>query len=67
MKTLEEFNNNRRSKHNYNYNNNPEKNGISCPECGKELYDSNPMATLTSDPPQKNIHCDCGYTGYRIA
>ena len=43
-------------------------NGIECPDCGKELYDTNPMVTLTSMPAQKNIHCNnCNYKGYRIA
>ena len=46
--------------------NKPQLNGIACPECGAELYDSNPMVTLTSIPPQLNIHCSkCGYSGYR--
>ena len=44
----------------------PMHNGISCPECGKELYDTDSMI-LTSCPPQRNIHCDCGYKGYRKA
>jgi len=45
-----------------------EKNGIACPDCGEELYDSDPMLTLTSFPAKKNIHCDnCHYLGYRIA
>ena len=48
--------------------NNPHPNGISCPDCGKELWDSEPGVTLTSYPAQKNIHCPaCGYIGYRIA
>ena len=43
-------------------------NGIACPWCDKELLDSNPSVTLTSDPPQKNVECPaCGYTGYRLA
>lgn len=43
-------------------------NGIACPECGEELWDSNPSCTLTSNPPQKNIHCpNCNYRGFRIA
>jgi len=46
---------------------NPVKNGISCPKCGKEMWDSHPMVILTSHPAQKNVHCDCGYKGYRIA
>lgn len=50
------------------YANNPVKNGIACPNCGNELLDSNPMIILTSNPAQKNIHCDkCDYVGYRIA
>jgi hypothetical protein len=45
----------------------PKKNSIKCPICGKELYDSYPNVTLTSDPPQKNTHCKkCGYVGYRV-
>ena len=46
----------------------PKLNGIACPKCGAELYDSNPMVTLTSMPAQKNVHCsECDYIGYRIA
>ena len=46
----------------------PRLNGIACPKCGAELYDSNPMVTLTSMPAQKNVHCSkCDYIGYRIA
>ena len=48
--------------------NSPRLNGIACPECGEEMYDSNPMVTLTSMPAQKNVHCSkCDYVGYRIA
>lgn len=48
--------------------NSPQLNGITCPECGEEMYDSNPMMTLTSIPAQKNVHCSkCDYVGYRIA
>ena len=46
----------------------PILNGIACPKCGAELYDSNPMVILTSMPAQKNVHCSkCDYVGYRIA
>lgn len=45
----------------------PHPNGIACPACGKELWDSNPSLTLTSNPPKKNVHCGCGYHGYRLA
>ena len=66
MKTLEQFNEDRR---NYHYHQlNPCLNGIECPVCGAELWDSDPLITLTSNPPQKNIHCEyCDYEGYRIA
>ena len=46
----------------------PHPNGIECPKCKKELHDSAPTVTLTSNPPQKNVHCPaCGYRGFRIA
>jgi hypothetical protein len=45
----------------------PRPNGIACPQCGSELLDSSPSITLTSDPPQKRVHCQCGYAGTRIA
>lgn len=38
-------------------------NGIACPSCGKELYDSSPSITLTTAPPMKHVHCSCGYKG----
>ncbi len=45
----------------------PRYNGIACPECGAELIDTNPNIVLTSNPPQKNIHCPNGdYRGYRL-
>lgn len=47
--------------------NEPRLNGIACPKCGTELFDSNPNITLSSWPAQKNVHCDkCGYVGYRF-
>ena len=65
MKTLNEFNTERTAIQKLNK---PHPNGIECPECGEELWDSIPMLTLTSIPPQKNIHCPiCGYVGYRLA
>ena len=43
-------------------------NGIACPECGKELYDSDPTQELESYPPQKKIKCvHCNYEGTRLA
>lgn len=69
MKTLEEFNDEKRKNlGRMQALNQPHPNGIKCPDCGKELWDSDPIVTLTSDPPQKNIHClACGYRGYRLA
>ena len=48
----------------------PVLNGLKCPKCKKELFDTNPNITLTSDPAQKNVHCSnkkCDYVGYRFA
>lgn len=43
-------------------------NGIACPKCNKELWDSCPTVTLSSNPPQKNIHCPaCGFIGFRLS
>jgi hypothetical protein len=47
--------------------NKPVLNGIACPKCEEELFDTNPWMTLTSNPPKKNVHCSkCDYHGYRI-
>jgi len=68
METLDEFNKRKRQQHEMaRWPIGPKHNGIACPKCGAELYDSDPMATLTSNPPQKNVHCECGYVGYRVA
>lgn len=46
----------------------PHANGIACPNCGAELWDSKPMMMLASSPPQKHVHCTkCDYRGYRLA
>ena len=63
--TLEENNNQKSETYDFGK---PRLNGIECPNCKEELFDSNPMVTLTSYPAQKNIHCSkCNYHGYRIA
>ena len=67
LKSLSEHNGIQWSTQSQIFDNKPKKNGIACPKCGEELWDSNPMVTLTSHPAQKNIHCDCGYSGYRLA
>jgi len=42
------------------------RNGIACPKCGAELYDSNPMVSYSSMPPSSPIHCEeCKFTGSR--
>ncbi len=45
----------------------PQPNGIECPQCGEEMYDSRPYQVLTSFPAKKNIHCkECGFEAYRL-
>lgn len=68
METLDEYNNRRRADHDAMRRamSNAKPNGIACPKCGKELFDSNPFETLMSDPPQKRVHCGCGYGGNRV-
>ena len=68
LKNLANHNSIRSHLHNEMNSNEQILNGIACPKCGTELYDSNPMITLTSIPPKKNIHCNkCDYVGYRVA
>jgi len=68
LKNLDEYNTEQNKWHWKLNSNEPILNGIACPKCGEELYDSNPMMTLTSMPPKKNVHCSkCDYVGYRIA
>lgn len=48
----------------------PQPNGIACPQCGAELFDSRPNEILTSGIGRKQIACyaqGCGYTWTRIA
>lgn len=67
LKSLAKHNENSLSNVNLYYGNTPQLNGIACPKCGKELYDTTPMITLTSFPAQKNLHCSkCDYVGYRF-
>lgn len=72
MKTLEEFNKERMLAYEFDlqatHPMKPHRNGIECPHCSDELWDSCPGMTLTSSPPKKNVHCPaCGYFGYRLA
>lgn len=67
LKTLEQHDKEAGLRQHMNIDCQPDYNGIACPVCGLELYDSNPMVVLTSVPRKKAIHCnDCGYTRYRI-
>lgn len=66
MHTLDEFNKGRADL--YEHLDKSKLNGIACPKCGKELVDSCPSITLTSNPPKKHVRCpECKYNGYRIA
>lgn len=68
LKTLEEHNQNKWQAH-LSFTSKfgqPCKNGIACPKCGEEMLDSCPETILTSNPPKKDIHCNCGYKGYRL-
>ena len=68
LKSLDEFNAERHEAHRLANSNEPRPNGIACPKCGAELFDTNPNVILTSYPAQKNVGCKaCSYVGYRIA
>ena len=68
METLDDYNRRRCQEQHYADSGRPRPNGIACPQCGSEMLDSQPGMTLTSNPPQKNVHCPkCGYAGYRVA
>lgn len=65
MKTLDEFNEERKNQiRDYLE---PSPNNILC-GCGKGLMDTEPLVTLTSNPPLKRVHCPaCGFRGHRLA
>ena len=68
LKNLDEYNAQQNNLHWQLNSNESQLNGIACPKCGEELYDSNPMMTLTTMPPKKNVHCSkCDYVGDRTA
>lgn len=65
LKTLHEAD--ARARADWSSHSGPELNGIACPECGAELFDSSPGVTYTSAPPMKAIHCTaCEYQGFRV-
>lgn len=42
-------------------------NGIACPNCGKELYDTNSNIMLATHPAKFSINChNCDYIGTRF-
>lgn len=46
----------------------PRRNGLACPKCKEELWDSEPDITIETQPPQKKVMCKgCGYVGHRVA
>lgn len=70
LKSLDQWNSEATVEHwnRTNQFNNSIHNGIECPTCKEELMDTDPNVTLTSNPPQKNVHCPkCGYKGFRIS
>ena len=69
MESLDEYNKRRRAEHDATRRamNRGNPNGIACPTCGSELFDSTPYETMMSDPPQKRVHCnECRYSGLRV-
>lgn len=67
MKTLEQHNADARKRHmEYEKKMRPHPNGIACPKCGQELWDSDPMVCYASNPPMAEVHCrNCGFVGFR--
>jgi hypothetical protein len=65
MKTLYEHNKDAIETHNIDPNQ-FRGNGILCPKCSSELYDSDPGQVLLSMPPQHRVKCSkCEYMGFR--
>lgn len=66
MKSLDEFNKDRLEI--IEFQTSPHPNGIECPECGGELWDSNPTMMLMSHPARMSVHCPiCHWAGSRVA
>jgi len=63
METLEDFN--RKKEREYRAMIQP-RNGIECPECGREMRDDLELINTVS-PPRKHVLCSCGFQGTRIA
>lgn len=70
LRTLAEHNAVRMQASHFGRRGQPEPNGIACPRCGEELFDSRSGEILTSGFGQVSVCClsqTCGYTGTRIA
>ena len=66
METLDEYNRRKLNQRQYFNAASPHPNGIACPQCGAELWDSDACIILLSDPPQRNVRCpSCMHVGYR--
>lgn len=66
LKSLEQFN--REQAELYRRLDETHPNGIACPECGSQLWDSNPSVLVLTKPPRVHIHCPaCGFSGSRVA
>lgn len=66
MLSLDDFNRERSKQ--YEGQGNPQLNGIACPNCGKELWDSDPGIQFPTYPPQTAVYCRaCEYCGMRVA
>ncbi len=62
LKTLEEHNNAVLERANPT----TRGNGIECPNCKEELFDSSPNIALLSSPLQYQVHCiECNWKGTR--
>jgi len=65
LKSLEAYNQERFEQ--YNGISHPSHNGIACPKCGAELYDSNDGDVPKSYPPQRAVYCvKCDFRGLRF-
>ena len=69
LKSLDEFNTERRPLWSHPSPSDDKPNGIACPHCGEETLDRSPGKMLLGSPPRVEIHCnsECGFVGRRIA
>ena len=68
LQSLDEYNRERSKWYLERNSDKPKGNGIACPECSEELFDTNPSMELLCMPPKKDVYCvKCGFKGMRIA